>query len=64
MKLRHLFSPEKVIAQFGNKQLIKTPDGKSTLRGGSKSDHTAAKDFISLFLHEAVIARDASLIRC
>jgi hypothetical protein len=56
MKLRHLFSPVKVIAQFGNAQLIKTQDGKWELRGGSTSDHTAAKEWISLFLHEAVVS--------
>jgi hypothetical protein len=56
MKLRNLFFNQvNVIAQFGNAQLIKTPDGKWELRGGSTSDHIEAKEWISMFLHEAVV---------
>jgi hypothetical protein len=56
MKLRNFFNRVKVIREFGNAQLIKTPDGKWELRGGSKSDHVEAKEWILMFLHEAVVS--------
>ena len=46
-----------VIASFGQAQLLKFLDGKYTLRGGSKDDRIAAREWISLFWHE-VVARE------
>jgi hypothetical protein len=61
MRLRNLFfNRVKIIREFGKAQLIKTPDGKWELRGGTTSDHTAAKEWISLFLHEAVVEKAKS----
>lgn len=44
----------KVIAVFGEAELVKQADGRFELRGGSRADFIAAQEWISLFLHEAV----------
>ena len=44
-----------VVVIFGNAQLIRHNDGKMELRGGSKADRGDAKEWISLFMHEAVV---------
>ncbi len=59
MKIRD-YLPElrdrvEVIAAFGTAQLVRTLDGKYELRGGTKADRTAAREWISLFFHEAVV---------
>ena len=43
-----------VIACFGAAKLIRHLDGRIELQGGSQSDETTAKEWISLFMHEAV----------
>jgi hypothetical protein len=43
------------MARFGEARLIKHLDGKLEVIGGSPADHTAAKEWISLFLHNAVV---------
>jgi len=48
-----------VIAGFGQARLVKKLDSTYELLGGSEDDRQAAKEWISLFFHEAVI-RDAS----
>ena len=45
-----------VVATFGQAQLVRFADGRLELRGGSKEDHGEAREWISLFWHEAVIA--------
>ncbi len=45
-----------IIATFGDAQLVKNIDGRYKLRGGSTADYTAAKEWVSLFLHEAVVS--------
>ncbi len=58
MKLRFFprYTDEgEVIASWGQAKLIKYWDGKLELKGGSREDHTAAKEWISLFCHGAVI---------
>jgi len=59
MKIGHLFAElsegGEVIAFFGNAKLVKTIDSKYELRGGSKEDRTAAQEWISMFMHEAVL---------
>ncbi len=45
---------ENLIARFGRARLILLPDGAIELRGGEEGDRTAAKEWISLFMHEAV----------
>jgi hypothetical protein len=43
------------IATFGDAQLVRLINVRYELRGGSDADHTAAQEWISLFLHEAVV---------
>ncbi len=43
------------LAQFGEARLIKRLTGKIELIGGSADDRTAAKEYVSLFLHEAAV---------
>jgi len=43
-----------VIATFGRARLVKKPDARYELVGGSMEDHLQAREWISLFMHEAV----------
>ncbi len=43
------------IATFGGAKLVKTLNGKHELRGGSPRDRAQAREWISLFLHNAVV---------
>ena len=58
MKLK-FFPPFKdegeVVASWGEAQLIKYLNGRSELRGGSKEDRAEAREWMSLFWHEAVV---------
>jgi len=44
-----------LIATFGAAALIKKPEGGYALAGGSSDDRIEAQEWISLFMHEAVI---------
>ena len=44
-----------VIASWGEAKLVKNLDGKLELRGGSKEDRGEAREWISMFWHEAVV---------
>jgi hypothetical protein len=44
-----------LIAGFGQARLIKTLECKYELRGGSHEDRLAAREWISWFMHEAVV---------
>ncbi len=44
-----------VVAAWGQAQLIKFLDGRLELRGGSSQDHAEAREWMSLFWHEAVV---------
>jgi hypothetical protein len=46
-----------VIARFGKATLLKQPNGSWKLQGGSEEDRLSAREWISLFRHEAVVAR-------
>lgn len=46
---------DEVVVIFGNAQLIRDAEGKMELRGGSKDDRSEAREWISLFMHEAVV---------
>jgi hypothetical protein len=48
---------ESLITTFGQARLVGLADGSVELRGGRPADHTAAKEWISLFMHEAVPRR-------
>ena len=45
---------DQLIASFGEAQLVKKLNGSLELRGGSCDDRTSAREWISLFCHEAV----------
>ena len=60
MKLKNLFSYNrrnegKVIASFGEAHLLRKCDGKFELRGGSRSERQAAREWVSFFKHEAAV---------
>ncbi len=61
MKIRFgslgLGAKRKVIARFGAAKLMKTPDSGHELVGGSDEDQAEAREWASLFCHEAVIRR-------
>jgi hypothetical protein len=44
-----------VLAYFGQARLVKKLDGKLELVGGTNEDRTAAREWISMFFHEAVV---------
>ena len=44
-----------VIASWGEARLIKYLDGWLLLKGGSKEDRIAAREWISMFLNDAVV---------
>ena len=43
----------KLVASFGAARLIRHRDGRWDLSGGSPTDHAAAREWCSLFQHEA-----------
>ena len=45
----------KVVVIFGRAQLIKHRDGRMELRGGSRGERLEAREWISIFMHEAVV---------
>jgi hypothetical protein len=60
MKLKiseeRLVRGQKLVAQFGQAALIKQPDGTWQLKGGSQDDRHSAREWISLFMHEAIVS--------
>ena len=48
---------DEVVAVFGQAKLVKRLDGKTELRGGTDQDRVAAKEWIALFWHEAVLEK-------
>jgi hypothetical protein len=59
MKIRSYFPQYQddgaVITWFGEAKLVKFLDGKLELRDGSKDERIAAREWISLFMYEAVV---------
>jgi hypothetical protein len=59
MRNRTCFTPFKdegeLIASWGEARLIKYLDGHVELRGGSNQDRAEAREWISMFWHEAVV---------
>ena len=55
--LRNWFkaSDDKTVAKFGTARLIQKPTGKIELIGGTATERIAAKEWVSLFLHEATV---------
>ena len=50
-----LSSESAVMASWGEARLIEYLDGKLVLKGGSKEDRIAAREWISMFLNNAVV---------
>jgi len=46
---------QEVIARFGKAALIRQPNGTWQVKGGSAEDRHSAREWISLFMHEAVV---------
>jgi len=46
---------DEIVAVFGEAKLVRRLDGKAELRGGTDQDRIAAKEWIALFWHEAVL---------
>lgn len=44
-----------LVALFGQAKLVKRPDCKFELRGGTKDDRASAREWISMFMHEVVV---------
>lgn len=53
--VRGLLSPEPT-ASFGEARLFRKPNGDYELVGGTAGDRVAAKEWVSLFMHEASIS--------
>jgi hypothetical protein len=55
-QIKQLVGPkaERIITTFGRAKLVSLRDGSVELRGGKAHEQTAAKEWISLFMHEAV----------
>ena len=55
-----LSAKRKVIARFGAAKLVRTPECGYELHGGTDADHAEAREWVSLFFHEAVIRKVAA----
>lgn len=56
LRTLHSALSTETLAKFGNARLVKQSDGKIELIGGSRDDRANAREWCSLFLHEAVFA--------
>lgn len=65
MKIKNSFcfgqATGEILASFGTARLVKKRDGRHELIGGTADDHAVAREWCSLFLHEAVFS---SASRC
>lgn len=61
--LHSAFGPE-TLASFGEARLVKQLDGKIELIGGAREERRAAREWCSLFLHEAAVASSACICPC
>lgn len=43
-----------LIASFGQAQIVRHLDGRCELRDGTPDDHTAAREWASMFMHGAI----------
>jgi hypothetical protein len=56
MKLNQSITHQ-LVQQFGEAQLLRHPNGRHELVGGSIADLVAAKEWVSLFAHDIVFSR-------
>ena len=59
---RIILPTRRVVARFGGARLMREPDGRFALEGGSRHDHLTAIEWTSMFLPEAVVAKRGSTI--
>jgi len=52
---RYLKPSTQTIRRFGRAKLVRQPEGRLELIGGSAEDRANARDYISLIHHEAVV---------
>ena len=59
MKMRNhadvIHNRSHTVMLFGQSKLIQTAEGKLELKGATKEEQTEAKEYVSLFMHEAVM---------
>jgi hypothetical protein len=59
MRIRNFFPEYKdegeIVASWGGAKLVKCLDGKLELKGGSREERGEAREWMSLFWHEAVV---------
>jgi hypothetical protein len=59
MSIRKFYPPftdeGRLVAMWGEARLIRYLDGKTELRGGSEQDRAEAREWLSMFWHEAVV---------
>ncbi|HEX4342244.1 MAG TPA: hypothetical protein VH255_02580 [Verrucomicrobiae bacterium] len=53
---RHESKNTRVIIKFGQAPLVETAENKLELKGASRDEQTEAKEFVSLFMHEAILS--------
>jgi len=53
---RHISKTARVIIHFGQAPLVETGENKLELKGATKDEKTEAKEFVSLFMHEAILS--------
>ena len=54
-------STANIIAVFGTAALVKAPNGKLELHGGSNADFIEARDWASMFMPEVIVCRSGCL---
>lgn len=54
------FRAPRVVARFGPARLVETRQGAIEIRGGTSEDVVVAKEWISLFMHEATLRTSGS----
>jgi hypothetical protein len=45
----------KIVVSFGEADLLRRANGRFELRGGTRSDRQDAREWVSLFKHEAAV---------
>jgi hypothetical protein len=55
MKILPSMNSWTVVATFGSAQIVVKQNDSMELRGGTNSDQISAREWISLFMHEAVL---------
>ena len=54
--MARICNDDELIAQFGQARLLRNRDGRYELRGGTPDNHAEAREWASLFMHEAFFA--------